>query len=237
MDNAVPLNFCGLLNSFPRGLVQMRPVYQHRRVTWLDVVGAHLRHRDTPLETANVVVDEVSHDHQLNKLHDHHPIAHISLDGVAWIRQLAERRGPKEEGDQLCQKLRCQEMGSEGLCSPLLHEHEKLWEHCDGLEIERESPCHIRRQKVVQVRVQDERHEQRGYDDHQVTESVCVRIIRASETNSAAVDHRPGEAQGNRFTQLVEPITRLVKWQVALKRDDRQQTSEEDENVTLHHLQ
>lgn len=92
-----------------------------------------LRDWDTFADASDVVVDEVTHDKQLNKLHCHYPIAYKRFDVVIWIGKLVIRGEPEDKRDQLRRGLCKEEMRSERLSLALLLEHEKLREHGNRL--------------------------------------------------------------------------------------------------------
>lgn len=77
------------------------------------------------------MIDEVSHHKQLNQLGAHHPVPHEGFNRMVWIRELVERGGPENEGHDLRQGLRGQEMRGMGCCLTFLHEHEELAEDCN----------------------------------------------------------------------------------------------------------
>jgi len=76
-----------------------------------DVVGAqNLCHRDALLEAPDIVVDEVSHDHELNQLDNNNPIADKLFDWMVLVGQLAEGGCPKDKRHQPGESLRRQEV-------------------------------------------------------------------------------------------------------------------------------
>jgi hypothetical protein len=58
------------------------------KMNWVEIPLRILRKmtseyfRNIPL---NVVIDEISHHDQLQKLHDHNPLSNVRLEGLCWI--------------------------------------------------------------------------------------------------------------------------------------------------------
>mmetsp|Transcript_74942 Transcript_74942/g.219367 ORF Transcript_74942/g.219367 Transcript_74942/m.219367 type:complete len:270 (+) Transcript_74942:13-822(+) len=203
-----------------------------------DVVrDEQLRDGDTLADTSDVVPDEVAHHQELYELHGHDPVAHELLDGVVRVRQLAKGGGPEDEGHELGQRLRCQEVGRVLLRLALLHEHEELRQHGHGLEVEGERPGNVRGEEVVQVRVQDQRNDGARGDDPEVVEVVGRGLVGVRVLHADAVHDGAREAEAERLAHLVHPVAGLVEGQVTLERDDGAEAAEEDDDVALHHLQ